>query len=280
MGATLIFFVLHVFGALLWAFSVAGGFPLFHSHFLSNRALPAVVAAVSLAGIATAFRKQPRWNSTLLLGLGACWATASLTTLVLFPQSGIRLAIVGAIGAAILIRSALRTHHPDPKSPVTAAILIPLLLVGMLLPWTQRAAPASTHPLNPTWPVLPASSEQPAPPQWIPLGTHAQFMPETASLRLVHQGCTLNVDPLLTFHSRSLDRFWTLFATRDLHEPPPRSLTAWRSHSNQIHTVYTGFGTDHIEAAHTTHDTVELTAFTRLAEAVYSHLNTFTEICG
>jgi hypothetical protein len=116
MDASLLFFSLHVVGAVLWAISMAGGFSLFHSHFLSNRALPAVVAAVSLAGIATVFRKQPRWNSTLLLGLGVCWATAAQTTLLLFPESGVRLAIVGANGAAILIRSALRTHHPDPAS--------------------------------------------------------------------------------------------------------------------------------------------------------------------
>jgi hypothetical protein len=95
---------------------MAGGFPLFHSHFLSNRALPALLTAFSLAGIATAFRNQPRWNSTLLLGLGSCWASAALTTLLLFPQTGVRLAIVGAIGAAVLIRSALRTHRPDPAS--------------------------------------------------------------------------------------------------------------------------------------------------------------------
>ncbi len=278
MKASLLFFVLHVVGALLWALSMAGGFPLYHSHFLSNRALPALLTACSLAGIATAFRNQPRWNSALLLGLGCCWASAALTTLLLFPQSGVHLAIVGAIGAAILIRSALRTHRPDPKSPTTLAILFPLVLVGMLLPWTQRAAPASTHPLNPELPSFPSSSGLPAPPHWIPLGTHAQFMPETGSLRLVHQGCTLNVDPLLTFHSRSPDRFWTLFAPRDFHGPPPRSLTAWQTLSNRIHTVYTGFGTDRIEATRTTNDTVELTAFTRLADAVHSHLNTFTEV--
>jgi hypothetical protein len=231
-----------------------------------------------MAGIATAFRDQPRWNSTFLLGLGACWATAALTTLVLFPGSGVRLAIVGAIGAAVLIRSSLRTHRPDPKSPGTFAILVPLILIGVLLPWTQRAAPATTHPLNPELPTVPSSSGQPSPPQWIPLGTRAQFMPETASLRLVHQGCTLFVDPLLTFHSRSPDRFWTLFAPRAFHGAPGRSLSAWQTHSNGIHTVYTGFGTDHVEAARTTNETVELTAFTRLADAVHSHLNTFTEV--
>jgi hypothetical protein len=47
MGTSLLFFSLHVVGAVLWAISMAGGFPLFHSHFLSNRALPALVAAVS-----------------------------------------------------------------------------------------------------------------------------------------------------------------------------------------------------------------------------------------
>jgi hypothetical protein len=103
-------------------------------------------------------------------------------------------------------------------------------------------------------------------------------MPETASLRLVHQGCTLIVDPLLTFHSRSPDRFWTLFAPRAFHGAPARSLSGWQAHSNGIHTVYTGFGTDHVEAARTTNETVELTAFTRLAESVHSHLNTFTEV--
>jgi hypothetical protein len=81
MGASLLFFALHVVGAVLWVLSMAGGFPLFHSLFLANRALPAVVAAVSVAGIYTAISKQPRWNSTLLLGLGTCWATASPATL-------------------------------------------------------------------------------------------------------------------------------------------------------------------------------------------------------
>ncbi len=274
----MLFFSLHLFGAVLWAVSMAGGFPLFHSHFLSNRALPALLAGFSMAGIATAFRKQPRWNSTLLLALGSCWASATLTMLALFPQSGIRIAIVGAIGAAVLIRSALRLHRPDPKSPGTLAILIPLILVGAILPWTQRAAPATTRPLNPELPTLAAASEQPSPPQWIPLGTRAQFLPETASLRLVHQGCTLVVDPLLTFHSRSPDRFWTLFAPRAFHGAPARSLAAWQTRSNGIHTVYTGFSTDAVEAARTTNDTVELTAFTRLPKAVHSHLNAFTEV--
>lgn len=278
MKASYLFFGVHLMGAVAWVLSMPGGFPLHHAHFLSNRLLPALLAGISVAGFIAALRRQARWSATFLLGLGTCWAMAALTTMACFPRSGLRIAVVGTLGAVVLILAALRIQRPVLKSPATLAVVLPLIVIGALLPWTQRAPDPSTLPLNPEFPIT--SPMAPASPvaAWFPLAPGAQLLSERASLRLVHEGCTLNIDPLLTFHSRSPDRSWTLFAPRAFHEVPARTLSSWLGHSDEVRASYTGFSTDHVEARRTPSGAIELAAFTRLADAVYSHLNAFTEI--
>jgi hypothetical protein len=89
----------------------------------------------------------------------------------------------------------------------------------------------------------------------------------------------MTIDPLLTFISRSPDRFWIAFAPREMREPPRTKLTRWSREGSILQTCYeNNLGTSGLRVSATGDDGAEVESITRISEPIYSHLNTFCEI--
>jgi hypothetical protein len=88
---------------------------------------------------------------------------------------------------------------------------------------------------------------------------------------------TLAVQPVLTFVSRSPDRCWTLFATREERDGPRRRLVSLERTGEVLRLGHRD-DTSSVMDVGMRDGALEIDARTRLASPIFSHLNTFTEL--
>jgi hypothetical protein len=88
---------------------------------------------------------------------------------------------------------------------------------------------------------------------------------------------TLAVQPVLTFVSRSPDRCWTLFASKSERDGPPRRLISLDRDGPSLRLVHRN-DLISVTSVALKEQVLEVDSSTHLPNAVYSHLNTFTEL--
>lgn len=276
-------FTAGAFAATAWWYLMPKGFPVTHPRFWVNSVFPPVACAVCLLGIVTAVRKQDAMLKCLVLASGTVLIVAGITGKYLFPIS-----LAGVLLAAVLIYLVLTVVLVGRTLWVLRGVSVPAWLVaicilggavvGAFLPWSQRAMDAATKPYSRDE-LPPLSDPLKSDGQSLSLSDRITVFPDTGIVRLDSGEITLEAFGLLTFHSRSPDRFWTVFAPRSIVGGPWRSLTGLSRDARSVTLDYKDDGRSRLRIS--TADTekiVRIEALSHLPRAVYSHLNSFCRL--
>src|SRR4051812_41175540 len=139
----------HAAAAGLWGWLMPRGFPVATRWFWANRALPAGAIAIILATLWAGRRGNLGVVRAALLAIAGVWLAAAICSRVVFPISfSWRFLVFVVMAAAMSLAAyapALKTTRWPRWTPL--AVLVGML-IGALLPLTQRAEFASTHPLD------------------------------------------------------------------------------------------------------------------------------------
>ena len=275
-----------------------GGFPVGQPRFWANGGLPAIVAVIALGGMFGLISRRlwlVRFAATLVAAL---WTTAGLTMLLLFPDSRSLPALwVLVVGALLWLRwrrleklpttqaTDVGDMQPTVRSRAQVAGLVCAMAtgitIGAVLPWTQRGPGADTRPLGVSPPVLAPVDPNAAPPVSVELCHGVSVHAGPASLRVRRGGLTLDIAPLLTFQSRSPDRFWTSLAKSADRIGPSRRPLGIQRREDGVALQYQSDGSELLDVVCSDGARaggVEVTAFCELPREVYSHLNSMTEL--
>lgn len=269
--------LLHALAGGAWIYFMAGGFPWTHPRFFANRALPATVLLISTVGIYADRTSRKALLHAITTCTAAAWLVASLTGIALFPMSARYLLPLGVIVAWAIFRLRFKPSDLPPRSS-RPTILLTLLGVGvgLLTPWTQRAALPTTHPVQAAMSTAPFEPAHEVPPV-IQL-KNMRVTSFDGSITFTRDHLVLTVDPLLTFESRSPDRCWTLFSPRDLREAPERRLMAWSRNESSVRLHYADLGTSDLSVSAGEDNTAAIDATSQVPAATYSHLNSYCEL--
>jgi hypothetical protein len=270
-------FLLHAIAAGACLYFMAGGFPLLHLRSLANRGLPAIVLVISLIGIYADRTARKALLHAVTTSMAAAWLVASLTGIALYPISARYLLPIGLMVALTLFLLRFkRSELPPQSSRLTFVMILVGVGVGFFVPFTQRAALATTHPIQAM--IGDAPSEPASSVREISLSQNVRVAPATGSITFAMDRMVLSIDPILTFVSLSPDRCWTLFAPRELREPPERTLTAWSRADSSVRLRYADLGTSDLSVTTAGRDRAEIETTSQLPLATYSHLNTYCEL--
>ena len=111
----------------------------------------------------------------------------------------------------------------------------------------------------------------------IRLSKDAQVRPGEARVVIRRDKLVLNVQPLSTFTDRSPDRCWTALAPAGESPPTTRTLVA-KVHDGRGYSLYYKDEDASVLDVATQNGAVELDARSRLAHAIFSHVNSFTAL--
>jgi len=272
------FFTIIGLGMVGWWFLMPHGFPLTHSRFWANTVFPLVVAAACTVGTAAAFRNKNEVLRCLALAFGAAAVAAVIAARLLFPRSVSSLVLAGAVsivvfGFLLTLATFLVLERTAARRRLRIACLCCGLLAGAFYPWSQRGDDPATRPRGaPFTSSLPAL-ETAAPLKSLPLSDRVTLSPRSGRVSVDLGGMKLHVDPLLTFHYRSPDRFWALFAPPRDPSVRRRSLTGMSEAEGAVTLEYQDDGMSHLRVS--ANGLIEIEAQSRLPDPVYSHLNSF-----
>ncbi len=204
----------HALAAAAWWWAMPGGFAIGSPRFWVNSVFPPAAIVVSIAGLYGIVRRA-RLAAAIAMVFGLVWIAAAVSGRIAYPIS-LRLLfafplIVGLVG--LLLGVLLwRATRPDADAAARRFTLglyllgVAAVALGAWLPWTQRGPAPSTLAIEP-------------PPNLA--GTPTRFTTlTTGSGRYFAQ-----LEPTLTFISRSPDRAWSLLAPRRVRQQPVRRPT-------------------------------------------------------
>lgn len=246
------------------------GFSPSSLRFVSNTFVPWSIlglAPVTLGIALVVGRVRPL--TTFLVAAGTLCVAAGVTARVCFPVSAPPFdMVVGGAGLAPLLAAACYRRWLAHWTTLFGLAMGALLGVAVMA--GERAPDASTHPALDALPA-PLGGQGASPD--LPEG---RFDISEGSLHLRRGEVGVDVFPVLMFISRSPDRAWTVLA-------PPRvnaSTTRWQWAMTDGETMEVALASDAL-----THrvrlrpaSSYELTSFSRLDHAVFTHLNRFAEV--
>ncbi|MEM7125122.1 MAG: hypothetical protein AAF702_02270 [Chloroflexota bacterium] len=274
--------------AAIWWYIEPQGFPILHSRFWANSGIPFLVTVVALLGIIGVFS---RWRQLLKFSapaLSAATIAAAITARLLFPASlggRIEMIVLGALVIGwccfLLLLTWLTFRHfkewPISRWGLALAVLF-YIGIGVLVPWTQRSADATTHSGEATFSVETSDIDnQTVEP--INLTTQVTIRPREGIIAGQCGVIPINAWPLLTFYSRSPDRFWTLFSPGNFRGGPPRTITGLTQESNLVTVAYADDDISRLQIkTNDASSVLAIEAFSKLTRPIYSHLNSFTQL--
>jgi hypothetical protein len=278
-------FCAHALVAVQWLLLMPGGFPVFHLRFWSNRVLPLIVLLAAIAGVAASLARRTPVVRTTAAATALLWVAAGVAAWMLFPISARGLGPFALVVGLVLLRWA--TALKDPPTPTEArarasfragsAVLVLVGLVfGLVAPWSQRGEEPSTRPARGDVPTVRGSVG--AAPTLVRLTDAVRVRPTTAQVVVRVGGLTLEIEPLLTFESRSPDRCWTLFAPPELRAGPDRRLEAREAAPAEVTVRYADDAESVLRARAVAGGAVEIEAWSRLDRPVFSHLNSWCAV--
>ena len=225
------------------------GFPPLHPRFFVSDAVPALLAAASLAGAALFFVRPAR-AGLMLAAFPAWWWGAAAALALVFPITGKALlwpvllfaVFVSLAYAPLLARAPGKSWLPLP--------LFVGLLGGGLTVRCLRAPDPTTRPLAARGPASPANADEA-----LPEGVNVDLN----EVRITRKGSPVRLwlEPELEFVSRSPDRFWSIFASGK--SLPQRPVSTFSARAGALRAVV-------------------VESWTELHEPVFSHLNSFLEL--
>ena len=277
--AWIVFWIAHALAAGVWWWLMPGGFPLTHPRFFANSLLPLIFIAAMVAALWGALKPVPILMRALLPIVPVAWVSATIATCLLFPVSGVRLlpfagilSLIFARGAWAMAKTLRAIEKTSPKQRLWIPATLFALVLGIAMPWAQRAGPPQTRPVDAVIPPLSPSAEPMPAPVKLSARTNVYAF---GNVVLAQGHVRLHIDPLLTFYSTSPDRCWTVFAKQD--GPTSRPVIAWQREKDGALFQYGGTFPSALSVREES-DSVQIESFTKLDQDVYSHLNAFSEI--
>ena len=273
-------FGIYGLGATLWFVFLPRGFPIGHSRFWVNSALPIAVVALTIRGLVALCRKRDTLPRGLVIGSFFLWLAAVLLGWIVFPVSLRWIAPMMCIGTVVQVRSAYVAWRDLRFSRRwLAGTSIPAVAVAVLIVLSQRGGTPDTRPLDPPMSDVQGDDHHYGTTDKFRLGQSVLVRPYNEEVRFNCGGVELSIQPLLTFHSRSPDRCWTIFAPWRERVMPDRPLLASDKTKDARRFRYGGTFPAVLEMRRDEGSgAVHLEALTRLEEPVFSHLNSFCTI--
>ena len=273
-------FGIYGLGAALWFAFLPRGFPVGHPRFWVNSALPITVVALTIRGLVALCRKRDALPRALVIGSFFLWLAAVLVGWIVFPVSLRRIAPMMCIGVIAQIRPAYVAWRDLKFSRRwLAGTSIPAVAVAVLVILSQRGGTPDTRPLDPPMSDVQGDGHRYGPTDRFRIGRSVLVRPYNEEVRSNCGGLELSIQPLLTFHSRSPDRCWTVFAPWRERVMPDRALLASDRKEGTSRFRYGGTFPAVLTARRDEGSgVVRLDASTRLEEPVFSHLNSFCTI--
>jgi hypothetical protein len=266
--------------AVLWWISPKG-FPYEHSRFWTNSVLPIAAIALAGCGLAAFHYRRPKLASLAILCFASAWAAGAVAGRICFPVSLGAVWLVGLLAAAAGL--VLAVWVAGGKGGFTRA-WIPCAavgaLVGVLFLRSQLPPHPSTEPINAAPPEVGGFESSHTSLEEVGSEGAARFIPSTAGLWLKRDNVRIHCSPLLEFDRISPDGFWSIFAPRRMQ--PPRRRYLGKATSADRNAFRYSDGSQLLLPASLGSETVELTAYVRVAADTFSHLNSFCvlEISG
>ncbi|WP_224248514.1 hypothetical protein [Hyalangium gracile] len=261
--------LLHAVVAVLVLRALPQGFSGGHLRFWSNTAIPVLMGLVSVLGL-VGFRR-PTLFTGILWSLAGLWLAGGVVASLLFPRS-LPLAWLGGVGGAVVLGGLARLAWRHSWLRVGGLLLLGVV-PGAILSLAQRAPASSTRPLNADIPVVMEGGWAGGGPTWKSSNGRVSTSLDEARVRVECGGLVLQVHPLLTFISRSPDRFWSNLAPRKTNEVR-RRLTGIQWTAQSVQAVFRDDGVSTLQLLDRG-DSVELEAFSLLRASVFSHLNSY-----
>jgi hypothetical protein len=180
--------------------------------------------------------------------------------------------LLGAAGTALVVVRGSRFGARPWAGAAIAAI------VGLLAPPSQRGDDPTTRPLDVSLERIDASASDTSHPV-VRLSETLRLQPNGGVVYVTCGELHLDVEPLLTFISRSPDRCWTLLAPRHERAGPPRRVIANHVTDDAAVVRYADDGQSRLLVARPADPRVtEIEALSRFDAPVYSHLNAYCTI--
>jgi hypothetical protein len=263
---------LHLAAAAGYLWLSPKGFPLSSDRFWMNSVLPAVLIAITSAGLVAMHRHQWSAAASAVLFFATMWLAGAISGRIVFPISlrGIWVLplIIAAAGFVCfwgLICGKHRAYKLWPLSAASAALL------AMFAIWAQVAPIASTKPINAHPPPSVVQERQAVSETILRLGAAYEFDAPNAQLTMDTGGIRVQCVPLLDFDRISPDRFWSIFAPAKRNDRRPTAISI----RNAYPTIYYSDDSTIEFAAPSAVGSLRLTAITALRQDTYSHLNTY-----
>jgi len=253
-----------------------GGFPWLHVRTWTNGVAPWIIAAAAIVGLTASVQRRRRPTAALVSAVPALWTGALLTACVFYPQSARQfapagLAVWGAFAAAWWFLSPTVERFARSHVPVCCVAA----LLGASYAGGVRGDAPSTRPRNDVLPDFTHIPGGDAKIDSLQRGHRVHLNPGAGMVTFEADPVSIEVEPLLTFASRSPDRCWTLLATPKDREGPPRQFIGRRSIDDVALLRYLDDGTHVLRVrSRNAGNDCELEAFSSYPRDVYSHLNT------
>lgn len=261
-----------------WLLAMPGGFPMTHPRFWANRVAPAVLCMLVVAALIAALQKKRGVTRLVLVALGAMWIGVAIALPVIFPRSFLKPAPVAlVIGGMALLASSSGGMRVPLRRALAVMVAVIAAACGAVLPLTQRAPQASTIPFSGPFDLdeLPKVLQHGRTVRLSPsLSVHA----DDGSFMLQRGRIMLEVNPVLTFVSRSPDRCWTSLAASEARAGPMRLLVGERALGDDG--IELGFHDDDVSRVAIRRGSEPggaiVESVSRLPAPVFSHLNSFS----
>ena len=253
-----------------WWWLTPKGFPVGHSRFWVNAALPWLGVLLLVAGVCSLARPS-RFRDALLITTPGFWVGASITAIVLFPSSSVKLLpllVPMALGLSIFAWISLERTRREALAFLAGAFL------GAFVSFSQQAPAASTRPRQ---------SEFEAPPinlaaADIHRAGAVSFDPAKELISIAMGDTTVELWPLLSFYSRSPDRCWTSLASSQDREGPNRRLLGVQTTGPEWVACYRSDFSSRLAVNAKNPKFVTLESTAHLVSPIYSHLNAYCHL--
>ena len=267
----------HTGAAAVWWWLMPGGFPGSSTEYWVNEVAPFFCVAL----LATALFARGRFNHVILppvlAAIPAFWMAFGISSRLTFDESFRSLWNLPFIGGVIVGGLWI----PQFRLRLVAKWLVPLIVLpaaiaGWSFPGTQRSPEPSTTPAGAAFDKPPAGAAMDR--KVIRLSKDAQVRPDDGRVVVRRDALILNVQPMLSFANRSIDRCWTALA------PEGTSTATSRIYSAKVHDGahwnlwYRDESESLLDVSSARDGAVELDARSRLGKAVFAHVDSYAEL--
>jgi len=195
----------HLVAAAAWWWLMPGGFPAGSAKFVANRIFPAVIIVVSFACLVEGMRGRTDRMRAMVTIFPALWLAAAITSRICFPITMQRLWLA-PLGVGVVMLAGLRCFGAARAWAAAVCATFGAIL-GIAVTAAQRAPAADTRPRGGDL-ALSLAADSPAAARVIRLSPVIRVQPNGGIVYIDAGTLHLDIEPLLTFITRSPDRCW------------------------------------------------------------------------